>query len=357
MSRFRLPRWSQWKPALGNAVVVTVVSILLWMWAAARTRETTSVTFFVQFVSSDAMRLAVLPLDPITVEVELQGSRRDLDRAKDRLSGKTVILRSGSPGIPATAGAHVIDFARALSRTEDIVATGVAITNTSPVSGSIELLETETIEAKVTAVLPGVQVSGPIEIEPDRVVVTLPKTLAPSLGADPHVEAYLSPAQTNGLQPGRRHAPDVPLRVPEALAAQARLARFDPERVRVAFTLASRSSRTTLRLVPVQIAGPPADLDRFDVTIDPADAFLRDVEVEGPSETIRALEDGRARALAFIHLSADELAMGLTRKRISLWYLPPNVNVDKVSGSTDTTPLVRLSISPRQAAGATLNAR
>lgn len=340
--------WVTWRKRITNVIVVTVVSLLLWMWAAGRTRETASVEFFLQYAAGDATRMIALPLHPSSVEVTLQGSRRDLDRSIDRLRGKTIVLRSGSSGIPATPGMHAIDNALALSSADAIAATGVAVLDVTPTTTTIELLETETIEVKVAAVLPGVQLSGTATIEPERVQMTLPKSLVPALGAAPQVEAYLPPAQTNLLQPGRRHSVEnVPLRAPESLGEQSRLVSIVPDRARVTFTLASRSGSALLKLVPVQIAGPSADLDGFRVSIDPADAFLRDVEVSGPSETIRSIEDGRAKVLAFVHLSADDLAGGLTRKRVSMWMLPSGVTVTSVGGVQDAVPVVRLSIAPR----------
>ncbi|MFO0828893.1 MAG: hypothetical protein U0572_12195 [Phycisphaerales bacterium] len=343
-------RWTRWRPVAANFAVVTLVSLVLWLWAAGRSRETTTVGLSVRFVVADTDRLLAVPVDPISVDVELQGSRRELDRAAERLSGKTIPLRVGRVGVPSALGTHSIDLTLAIGRAQEINEAGVAVVSTSPSTTTLELVETESVDAKIVLVVPGYQIAGQTVAEPSTARVTLPKSLVPALGNPPQIEAFVTPQQASTLMPGRRRPIDATLRVPPALDAQSKLVRIAPDKARMTFTLASRSSTTTLRLVPVQIAGPPADIDGYTIAIEPSDAFLRDVEVTGPSETIRALEDGRANVFAFVHLSADDLALRVTRKRVDLWMLPPEVTVLRVGESVDTQPLIRLSIAQRPVA-------
>jgi hypothetical protein len=334
-----------------NLLVITLVAGLLWLWAAGQTRESDDVQVAVRFVSSQPDASLVVPSEPITVQLELRGARRELDRATDRLSGATLNLRTGRSGVPAAAGTYTIDVVTALSREEKINETGVAIVSATPASIVLEVLETATVEAKVVPVVPSVQLAGEATAQPATVAVTLPKSLVPSLGAEPRVEAFVAASQVANRDPGRWHTVEATLRVAEGLESQAKLIRFAPERVNVNINLASRLRTAVLRIVPVQISGPPADLDGFTVSLDPGDEFLRDVEVSGPAETIQALEAGRAKAIAFVHLSGDDLARRITRQRVGLWLLPPGVTVTRVGAETiesDTPgPPVRLRIADR----------
>ncbi|MBL9121586.1 MAG: hypothetical protein JNL80_16890 [Phycisphaerae bacterium] len=339
---------NRWRPMLANGAVITVVSLLLWLWAAGQTRETSTVEALVRFLPADAERSIVTPADAIPVSVELQGSRHELERATDRLSGKTLALRTGRPEVPASAGVHTIDITAALNRSEEFNSVGVAAISSVPASMSIEIMETVTVDAKVVPMLPGAQLNGTPIVSPETVKVTLPKALLPGLGADASIEAFLPAAQTNTLETGRRHLIDVPLRVPEALAERSQLVRFASDRAKVIFTLQSRSSSTVLRLVPVQLAGPPLDLEGYRITLDPGSEFLRDVAVTGPAATILALEDGRLKALAFVHLTADDLARRTTRKRIEMWMLPPGVSVQRIGDSGDLSPEVSLTVAERR---------
>ena len=340
---------SSWRSAVANGIVITFVSLLLWLWAAGQTRETATVQLLVRFTTAEPESSLVQPMEALPVEVELQGSRRDLERATDRLSGTTLTLRTGRDGVPATPGSYLVDLATAIGRSEEIEQAGVGAVGTSPTSVSITVLETVTLEATIVPAIPGVQLTGEPLLEPAKAEVNLPKSLAAALGPDPRIEAFVAPTQLSALGSGGRHRVDATLRVPEALEPQAKLVRIRPEKARVTFTIRSRSSVATLRLVPVQIAGPPADLDGYRVTLEPDDAFLRDVEVTGPSETIRALEEGRERIFAFVHLSADDLARRVTRKRIDLWMLPAGVTVNRIGESQDTSPIVRMTIGDRAA--------
>lgn len=336
-----------WKARLGSFVTVTAVALLLWLWAAGRTTEVASISLQARFASGDPGRVAVLPGTPFTVELRLRGSRRDLDEAASRLGGTVVELRSGAPGVPAAIGTHVVDLATSIDRSDEVARLGAAVDGANPASATIEIVELVSVEAPVVPDLPGVRLAGGVAVEPERVAVRLPASLLRRLEGAPRIEAYVPPSQSEALRAGRRHAIEVPLRLPESLEGEAALVSVEPARARLSFTIADRSRTATLPLVPVQVAGPPEDLEAFTVTLADGSEFLRDVEVRGRADLVRDLEEGRARAIAFIHLSADDLAKKVSRKRISLWMLPDGVTVTGVAGGEETSPAVELTIRER----------
>jgi hypothetical protein len=336
-----------WLQRIGNALVVTVVTILLWLFAAGRTKETATVEMRIRFVSAEPDRVQVEPVDSIPVELSLSGSRREIGQTADRLSGKTLDLRIGRDGVPGTVGEHTVDLVQVLRRSEDVGRGASAIAASKPSNVSIVITETEVLTATIEPILPGAQLLGEAVAEPATARIIVPRALAAAFGSTPRIEAFVPTERTASLQPGRGHTLDVALRVPEVLQPQRRLIRIEPERTRVTFTLVANSSTTTLRLVPVQIAGPPAELEQYLIDVDPEDAFLRDVEVSGPTEAIRTIESGSTPVFAFVHLSADDLARRPDRARIVLWNLPPDVTVTRIGTSTDVRPFVRLRIEPR----------
>jgi hypothetical protein len=336
-----------WRGRLGSVATVTAVALLLWLWAAGRTTEVATVTVQARFASGDPGRVAVLPGGAFTVELRLRGSRRDLDAAASRLAGTVIDLRSGAPGIPAAIGDHVVDLATSIDRSDELTTLGATVDGTTPASATVEIVELASVEAAVVPDLPGVRLAGGVSVDPERVTVRLPSTILRRLDGPPRIEAYLPPAQSEALATGRRHSIEVPLRLPESLEADAALVTLEPGRSRLNFTIADRSRTATLPLVPVQVAGPPEDLDGFTVTLADGSEFLRDVAVRGRADLVRDLEEGRARAIAFIHLSADDLAKRVSRKRVSLWMLPEGVSVTGVAGGEDTAPAVELSIRER----------
>jgi hypothetical protein len=336
-----------WRGRIGSFATVTAVALLLWLWAAGRTTEVGTISVQARFASGDPGRVAVLPPTPFTVELRLRGSRRDLDDAASRLAGTVLELRSGGPGIPAAIGDHVIDLATSIDRSEELSRLGASVDAANPASATVEVVELVSVEAPITPDLPGVRLAGGVTVEPERVTVRLPAALFRRLDGPPRLEAYLPPSQSEALATGRRHSIEVPLRLPESLEADAALVTLEPARARLSFTIADRSRTATLPLVPVQVAGPPEDLDAFTVTLADGSEFLRDVVVQGRADLVRDLEEGRARAIAFIHLSADDLAKRVSRKRISLWMLPEGVEVTAVAGSDETSPAVEVSIRDR----------
>lgn len=338
---------SGWRQRIGNALVVTVVTILLWLLAAGRTKETATVELRVRFMSVEPDRIQVEPVESIPVEISLSGSRREIGELADRLSGKTLDLRIGRDGVPGTVGEHSVDLVQALRQSEAVGPGAGAIADSKPASAALIITETEVLLATIAPVLPGAQLLGDAVAEPATARVIVPRSLAAAFGSTPRIEAFVPTDRTASLQPGRGHTLDVALRVPEVLQSQRRLIRIEPERTRVTFTLVSNSSVATLRLVPVQIAGPPADLEQYLVDVDAEDAFLRDVELSGPTDAIRAIESGSTPVFAFVHLSADDLAKRPDRGRIALWNLPQGVTVTRIGTSTDVRPFVRLTITPR----------
>jgi len=339
--------WPRLRGHLGTVATVTAVALLLWLWAAGQTTESTTAVVQVRFASGDPARSAMLPATATSVEVRLRGSRRDLDEAANRLGTRVLELRSGGPGIPATVGTHLIDLATAIGRSEEIARLRASVDSVTPSAATVEVVELAEVQAKVVPELPGVRLAGDASVDPERVTVRMPASLLRRLEGPPRIEAFVPPSRSELLAAGRRHAVEVPLRLPESLEVDAAFVSIEPERARVSFTVADRSRTATLPLVPVQVAGPPEDLDGFVVTLADGQEFLRDVEVRGRADLVRDLEEGRARAIAFVHLGADDLAARVTRKRIAMWLLPPGVSVTRIGGVEDTSLPVELSIRER----------
>ena len=136
------------------------------------------------------------------------------------------------------------------------------------------------------------------------------------------------------------------LRLPPELAALAQGSMPEPATARVTFTPRVLDRETTLPRVPVQVAGIAEDFVRYRVESSPA--FLDDVVIRGPAETIGRIEAG-TRVLAFVHLTTDELesaAVGGVAivKPISLWLLPAGVEVRRVGDLEGSRPNITLRV-------------
>ena len=134
---------------------------------------------------------------------------------------------------------------------------------------------------------------------------------------------------------------------PEVILLDIDLEDLDGFEVLARLKLVSADSTLLVPSIPVQIAGPPTDLDQYLVTIDPAAAFLRDVTLRGPAEAIASIAEGRMSVIAFLHLTSDELAQGITEKAVSMWQLPAGVTVSGIGDDSTSNPMVPLTIEDR----------
>ncbi len=331
-----------------NIVAVSLVTLLIWMWAAGETRETEPAFTDIRFVAPTADSMRIEPAEVSTLRLQVRGPRRAIDAVAERLR-EPIAVTPGTHGIPAEPGPHEIDLAQL---GESIVAQWrlpVTVVGAEPESIAIEISPLATREVRIVPVLPsGVRTTGRVEVVPETATIVLPGDLAAI--EDLQLEARVSDRDLAGRETGRRHQFEVPLQLPASLAGTRESVRIQPRTAEVRLALDSNESELSLSSpVPVQIAGPAADLDDWTVEVDPASAFLRDVVLRGPAETIQRLRDrdGDVGVIAFVHLTSDDLLKRIEEKPVTLWSLPAGVTVTSVGGDATSSPRITLRIRER----------
>ncbi len=332
-----------------NIVAVSLVTLLIWMWAAGETRETEPAFTDIRFVAPTADSMRILPGEISTLRLQVRGPRRAIDAVAEKLR-EPITVTAGTNGIPAEPGPHEIDLALLGEAIVSQWRLPVTVVGAEPESMTIEILPLTTREVRVVAVLPsGVRTTGRIEVVPETATIVLPDDLAAI--EDLQLEARVSDRDLAGRETGRRHQFEVPLQAPASLAGSRDSIRIQPRNAEVRLALDSNDAELTLSSpVPVQIAGPAADLDDWTVEVDPASAFLRDVVLRGPAETIQRLRDrdGDVGVIAFVHLTSDDLLKRIEEKPVTLWSLPPGVTVTSVGGDATSSPRITLKIVERE---------
>lgn len=332
----------EWTNKISTALIATVVTLLIWTWAAEKTREETSITGGVRFAPAEGQALSAEPAAPVTVTLQVRGSRQAIQRAAAILE-QGVIFRLGLGGVPAQPGSYSIELSKVFEELPEIRRSDLSVLNARPDTVTVTVGRLVTRTAPIVAEIPLALTTGTITIDPPEASITLPESLAASIPQF-RIEAFVD---VRNLELGRRLTVDAPLRLPEALASARELARVEPSTVRVSFTLASRDRTAVIPTVPVQIAGPPGDLRNYDVQVEPGSEFLRGVTVSGPSDAIAQIESGRARIAAIVHLGTDDLVRRTLSKPVSMWLLPPGVAVTRIGNASDPAPLVSLRITER----------
>jgi hypothetical protein len=320
--------------------VVAIVTIVLWVWANNATTETREVYSLVTISLPTSMQETgelVSPRAPFTASVTCAGPEAALDQAERKLA--EVRLVAGEDGLPDGLTTTDLPLESALQAILDRASINARIRSIGSEVPKLEVQMLSRIPMRVVPVLEGARVEGEPVVAPALADLFLPSSLQEQASRI-RLEALVDPAEIAGKESGRRHTLSATIRaVLEGGEVLTEGVRVIPPTAEVAFTLASRTVTATLASdttsapgIPVQLALPPRDLDRYSVALDPMQSFLRNVVVSGSPEAIDQVNQGRAKIIAFVQLSSDDLdraalAGGTIEKPISLWQLPPGVTI------------------------------
>ncbi len=327
-------------------LAVTVVSLLIWFWAAGETRVQTGVTFTVQLVSSDPARWLVSPGE-ITVSAELEGSRFAIQDARNL---KSPLKLTHGVELPMPPGIYPENLAELLEQHEPLADTGVGIKSTDPPSIDISVDALSEVTLPVQVIFPNIQTEGEVKREPAEAVVRLPGSVRAYLPEDLVIEAVIDPRRLQEVEPGQTYKLQATLRVPERYGLDESILIMPPT-VTVEFTVRSQIKVAKLASVRVQIAGPPEDYDEYVVQIDEKDRTLRDVVVKADGPLMQQIERGDVRVVALVHLSNSDKERRVETKPITcfLAILPTGTGRVVDAEMADGTPPreIRLKITDR----------
>ena len=288
-------------------VLVTLVTVLIWVWAAGETRERKDpLNATIHFTVPDPENWVIRP-EQQSVVLVIEGSQLALRRAQELLSDPLEI------SVAATAGRQTINIPERVRQHDELRATHISIISVDPQQAAIELDHIERFSVPVKANLPGVQTEGEIVVDPAEVTIAVPSTLRSRFGEGFTVEAVIERAELDRLQPGVPHTLEVRVRLPEGLSsADVRVA---PPRVKLTFTIRSRTRSVMLDTVRVQVAGPPEDAELYSIEIDPRQ--LNNVTITADSDLVRRIENNEVPVIAMVHIGSREKEMSIESKRIS----------------------------------------
>ncbi len=332
--------------------IVTAVAMFIWFWAAVETRENDNVSFHVYFAPSKPAEWVLRPRNLpetgyLTVTVELEGSRFSLQRARelDRIR----LIQDIE--LPSDSGSHQVNLVDALMKHELLLETGVRVHSAKPKSIELTIDKLVTVTASIRPVLPQLETEGPIEVKPTEAEVTLPSRLRESLGDDLVVEARVSQARLDDLEPGEERKLLAGLHLP-ATTGDFGPVSIKPNSATITLTVRSRIRETTLPTVRVQIGGPPEDQLEYIVEIDEQDKQLRDVTIRADAALISQIERRDVKVVALLHLTTSDKDQRIESKPISCFMARPDVGTAtivqaEVAGSAPL-PIIHFRVIERQ---------
>ncbi|MCH7798098.1 MAG: hypothetical protein IID28_06595 [Planctomycetes bacterium] len=340
----------QFRDRFGTFAVVTVVAVLIWVWAAMETRDQDVARFRIELVPAAGQ---VITPREVTARVQMEGSKLALERAL-QLAARTQVKLTAGNELPSQPGVHLTALLEALEQNEAVIDTGVRLVSVDPIDMEIEIDDLVNVTLSVKPVLPGVELEGAVTVEPAQVVVTLPSRVRERAGDTLQVEARVLQQRLDRLNPGVVSTVTAKLSLSAPLADEQSVT-IQPSRATIKFTVKSRIKETTLSTVRIQIAGPPEDHDEYRIEIE--NPTLADVTIKADGELISQIERNQAVVVAMVHLSQREKERGIDSKAVTCFMaLPLGENspvqariVDAEVGGTHQVPIVRLKITARAA--------
>lgn len=332
-----------------NALIVIVITCLVWLFAEAESLRTTQGPAEIVFVTETGSdRVVMLPDSAdklsgrVMTQVEIEGSAASIDAA-ERVLRRPLRLTPGMDGVPREPGERMVRLAEVLRSHPDLRQLGITVRKIDPAEVRIMIDQIETRELKVVSPVERDDVEGAVEVRPATVKMRLPASQAKLLAESSVLTARLDADVVRSLTRGRRQTvPGVTLTLPSELTLPGVVA-LEPRTVDVSLTMRAQVRTITIPTVPVHVRLAPAELGTWDIEIPEQDRFITDVSCTGPFEGIAALEDRSVTLVATLALSFEELERGVTSKEVVFLDLPPGVKAEAVTRS------VRLTIKRRAA--------
>ena len=271
----------EWRNRISTLLVALVATLLIWTWAADRTREIRILSGSVLLRPADPSRQFIDPAQPQAVTVTLKGSPATINAIQTRLE-QVLTLTLGADVLGEEPGQRTLNLAALIEASPELRATDASVTSVRPERIDTRVGAMVPVRMPVRAVAPLVTLRGDSEVDPVDVQVLVPE---PSAGAASR-ESAEAVVDAKGLAEGSSHEVSAPLRMPESLKLGAAQAVFTPDRVKVKFTVAARGRSFTLPTVRVEVAGAPEDLQGFNVSFGEQGDLLRDVVLSAPGDAM-----------------------------------------------------------------------
>lgn len=313
-----------------SAVLATIFTLLIWLWAEDENREVRTVVgnltvvgagddeeFRGRFNTGRGFTQRQLP-----IRVEIEGPNHLLPRAETRLND----LRLEVPD-PENGEERVIELAGAIQALREVRSLGVNVVAVDPPQARVQMQEQVVVPVPLRPEFSGIDVEE-MTVEPSAVEVTMTRDTwdwARAAFGEDLFTFTVAPPQLERLTPGETATlPAVPVQLRPELQSRGVSIVGDPV---VRITLRPRLVIDEITLpVPVKIQMLPPEQLQYDVHVEPEHQLLQGVRVTGDAELIERLRRRDLKIHAVLDLTPDELEMGIESKEVEV-PLPPGLTV------------------------------
>lgn len=289
-------------------VMVTVISILVWIYAESRTIRTSSIDVNVVVVPNGDPLFQVTPEQPQHVRLTLKASGAGVAAVEQRaLKAPIRIVLKEVEGVRAIT--H-----QTLSLREDIEAAlllneqGVTLVDIQPKALDLTLTPIDSVRRPVKFLDPYDLAEADVKLRPNEVEVRAPAPSSRQLSvADPVVR--LTPELIENLEPGKSVEIDLPVDVQGSWGGRGFSIR--PATVRATLVITRRVETLKLSKVPIVLQLRPEDAGKYRVSIENGAEAFSGVKVSGPAELVERVRKLPDQVTAVVRLTPELLAQAI----------------------------------------------
>ncbi|MCC6679426.1 MAG: hypothetical protein IT445_00840 [Phycisphaeraceae bacterium] len=337
----------QWLQKIETFIIVTVISVLVWLYADAQNVDDYTQQIRIKLVAPANQNLIIEPnvISNLTITYRASNSQQRQFDYRYREHPLQIEVSLPPADSPRTRPLDLF----ALVRDSAIKDLGLNLQLVSPPEQTVH------IEQLVDVALPVVPYwDDDLELanvqipELEKATVSLPQSMA-GLVKNAAVIAPLSAAQMTAVKEGIPETRTVQLTLAQSVLDKAddfQKSNFsiNPKSANVTFTLQSKNESYTIRRISIDYRVSPVLLRQFDLQIPTEALFLTDVVVNGPSKEIEKIIKGDFKVGAYIRPTSESLQNPSNDNQVS--FIP---QLDLPPGVVTVTPIqpVKITATPR----------
>lgn len=293
---------------------VTIVTFLVWLYAEAENiKQYDNIPIDVEFVPATD-QLIISPTDPQRATVSFDCARGPYERIKAMAKeGPFRLEINDNPSNPD----QTIILADRLNDLAEILGLGITINETQPATLSVRAEKLREKDLPVTIVSGELQLQGAATIEPSKVKVLMPASIAQALG-DSKAEVRLSSIEDlPRLEVNVPYERQIAVTLPEALRVPN--VAVIPDTVKVGFTIKKLTREITIPRVRIVLELPLNLVDQYTVKLaEGQEEVVREMKLLGPNDLIEKIEMNEIEVTAVLKLKPEELEGSITTKLLHI---------------------------------------
>lgn len=328
------------REAIETGIVVTLITVLVWLYAEGESVRTYKEDVRVKFVAPPAQNLLIKPDSPtdnqgaIRVHVTFRASAHQ--RQEFRLKTIHNILKIP---VSATPSQQTVVLKDALRQQTPIGELGLNIQQTDPQTENLTVEQLSTVTLPVQVDAGNLHLAQSPTVQPAQVQVSLPKQFVRRT-----TNAYVTAALTD-LDPDQLTKVGVQQTVPVHLSLPVYLRGINAQvltrTAKITFTIENLTDTITLPSIPIHINATPLLLRRYQVKLSSDKMVLPNVKLTGPADQINKIRQKQIKIWAEIRPTMGQMSRGVTTVPLYI-HKPADVQV--------VSPIqpVPITVVPRQ---------